>query len=700
MILQTLILHNFRKFKHVTIEFPEGVIGVVGLNGSGKSTIFEAIAWVLYGAVAARTSADIIKRNSAEPSESCRVELTFTFDGSIYNVIREMMGKSLLPSATIYMNGKKVATGAGEATKYMQKLLGMDYKNFYTSIFAKQKELNALSSMNASERRPLILKMLGIDALDDVIKSISSDRKAEESLIETLRISLVDHKGQNKIDQFQTQSNEIDTKKREVSSEIEKIKIKLKDLKNTLLSQQEKTKEKCDLYEKITKIYEQLIELKNRFDQHEKLVKEISLLEQKIQYRFQEIDPLKKKILSLPNLTLELPVLEKRMQELDFHIQEHFKLIEQKKTQKQENTNQIIKIKQKQTDIKILGSQASCPTCERVLGDQYHLLLTKYECELQQKTDGNQSFEKDITLQQENLLRLKREITALKKKKEFLLGQQTEKKTLNATIFTLQKELSKEQSEIQLKQNELRNLGKITFDSEKYVSIKQEVKTAYQEYQRELKQYDEFKDIFNSTRLAIEKKQSMLKVLKNETAAIQERIKELKQMQKSIMKKQKISKELSLLLDTMIAFRSYIISRIRPALSSYASSFFQHLTDGKYQEISLDEQYNMLLFDEGKSYAIERFSGGEIDLANLCIRLAISEVITERAQGAFQLMILDEIFGSQDAIRQQNIMESLYQLSSKFHQIFLITHVEDVKHHMHYVLQVDESNGISTVQTL
>ena len=49
MILKTLTLRNFRRFKNSTIEFPDGVIGVIGLNGAGKSTIFEAIAWVLYG---------------------------------------------------------------------------------------------------------------------------------------------------------------------------------------------------------------------------------------------------------------------------------------------------------------------------------------------------------------------------------------------------------------------------------------------------------------------------------------------------------------------------------------------------------------------------------------------------------------------------------------------------------------------------
>jgi exonuclease SbcC len=87
------------------------------------------------------------------------------------------------------------------------------------------------------------------------------------------------------------------------------------------------------------------------------------------------------------------------------------------------------------------------------------------------------------------------------------------------------------------------------------------------------------------------------------------------------------------------------------------------------------------------------------DLANLCLRLAISEVITERAGGLFNFIILDEIFGSQDMIRRQNIMKALNSLSSKFRQIFLITHIEDIKNHMENIILVSENeSGISTVK--
>ena len=83
----------------------------------------------------------------------------------------------------------------------------------------------------------------------------------------------------------------------------------------------------------------------------------------------------------------------------------------------------------------------------------------------------------------------------------------------------------------------------------------------------------------------------------------------------------------------------------------------------------------------------------------MCLRLAISEVITERVGGVFNFIILDEIFGSQDKIRRQNIMKSLNTLSSKFRQIFLITHIDDVKNDMENIIQVFENeNGISLIK--
>ena len=115
---------------------------------------------------------------------------------------------------------------------------------------------------------------------------------------------------------------------------------------------------------------------------------------------------------------------------------------------------------------------------------------------------------------------------------------------------------------------------------------------------------------------------------------------------------------------------------------------------------TLDENYDILIYDRGNLYGIERFSGGEEDLANLCLRLAISETITGQAGRLFNFIILDEIFGSQDNIRRQNIMKALSNLSSKFRQIFLITHIDDIKNYMENVIIINETEDNISIAKL
>ncbi len=140
-------------------------------------------------------------------------------------------------------------------------------------------------------------------------------------------------------------------------------------------------------------------------------------------------------------------------------------------------------------------------------------------------------------------------------------------------------------------------------------------------------------------------------------------------------------------------FRKHLIGRIRPLLSQKASDFLVQVTDGKYSAMELNEDYDILIYDEGEKFLIDRFSGGEKDLANLCLRLAISQLITESRGSGLGFIILDEVFGSQDAERKNNILKALGKLSNQFHQIFLITHVDDIKDQVEYALSIKEDEA-------
>ena len=699
MILKTLTLKNYRKFRDAVIDFPDGVTGIIGLNGVGKSTIFEALAWVLYGSVAARTPADQIKRDGAENKDSCRVELNFIFEGDKYRVIREMSGKNLTPSATAAVNSKIVAIGAGAVSKFVQNTLGMDFKSFFTSIFAKQKELNTLSSMNASERRPLILKMLGIDNLDDIIKEINSDKRNKILFIEKLTLDLFDNNGKDKIENFKNVIKNLEINKKKTILSINQIKEKIQKSKKYLEIQKIDYDGNKKEYEKINNYNEKLVGRKTLYEHKKKLQEEILKLKNKTKERQKTINKLYDKLTDLKNISSEINNVKTKINEIEKKKYNIIKKIEQNKTILKSIKSDFKEMDSKGDRIKKMGPNANCPTCDRILGNQYNKLLEKFDKEKLKKKKETESFSKEIKTEQLEYDKTSREGLALKKKIDYLQKQQREREKIDTTIKITSEELKIEKIDLKNKYKQLIKIGDVEFDLKEYESVKRKVKKFYNKYQNSLDELGKKKDNLADTKLLLEKEQGKKKLAIHEIKNLNEKIKELIESKKRIKKEKTKVQYIKMLSDIMSSFRTNLISRIKPALSSYASDFFSQLTDEKYQGIELDEQYNLMVYDGGIPYNIERFSGGEEDLANLCLRLAISEVITERAGGLFNFIILDEIFGSQDMIRQQNIMKALNGLSSKFRQILLITHIEDIKNHVENIILVNETeNNISSIK--
>jgi len=137
--------------------------------------------------------------------------------------------------------------------------------------------------------------------------------------------------------------------------------------------------------------------------------------------------------------------------------------------------------------------------------------------------------------------------------------------------------------------------------------------------------------------------------------------------------------------------------QLRPEIGEIASGFLADLTENRYDELELDDSYNLTVLEDGVPKPV--ISGGEEDIANLCLRLAISQMIAERAGQSFSLLILDEVFGSLDESRRQNVIELLRGLHDRFEQVIIITHIEHVREGLDRVISVryDEETGSSVV---
>jgi DNA repair protein SbcC/Rad50 len=143
--------------------------------------------------------------------------------------------------------------------------------------------------------------------------------------------------------------------------------------------------------------------------------------------------------------------------------------------------------------------------------------------------------------------------------------------------------------------------------------------------------------------------------------------------------------------------RAELNARVRPELSDLASAFLADITGGRYTALEIDENYNVLVLDEGEEKPV--ISGGEEDVANLVLRLAISQMIAERAGHPLSVLILDEVFASLDADRRDNVVQLLYGLTTRFEQVILISHIEAIRDGLDHVVDCafDERTGSSRV---
>ena len=164
-----------------------------------------------------------------------------------------------------------------------------------------------------------------------------------------------------------------------------------------------------------------------------------------------------------------------------------------------------------------------------------------------------------------------------------------------------------------------------------------------------------------------------------------------------VTKKQERQTELKLLEEIFEACRQHLTERIRPTLAAKAGALLAGTTGGRYTQVELDEDYNVKVLDGGEMRLLKRFSGGETDLINLCLRIAISQIVAARGSGRVNLLVLDEVFGSQDSQRKDAILQGLRSLAGEFQQVFVITHDEYLKDRMEGVFSVSRPDGLQSV---
>ena len=788
MILTSLHMENYKKYQDETLEFVEGLTGIIGRNGSGKSTIFDAITFALYGDV--RGEKQTIRNAKAGVKDTVSVTLVFEIDGSTYKVVREMRGKTLVAKANLYDgNDDLLSEGSREVTKHITKLVGMNEEAFMHTVFASQKELTALSGLRNEDRKKIIRKLLGLEKIDKIeqeirtkltdlnrdirsfseillseaeVKELEEEKEAKSKEVDTLR------KEVEKIDKsFDAKSKEVDTLNKTLKSLQEQKDAYTKlgsDLTvmqtkcDNLVKNEKEKKEKIDelkvkavTYEKEKPLLTEYKALENSINalQKEQVKNErkkaLDKEQEELRVQYETVkaqrNVLIKKIEAKPQLLKEIEEQNKLLGSIKEKLKE---IVSQENTLNKEmaSSQGLIKDTNKKVkQIEDIGKDSNCPTCTRPLLEEYDNVIAslkdsitklhgdeivKREANLKKVLEEKQKEEEAKNKVEQTLQKLSGDMRLLEanekelvlKEDEFIkvrdkgITNKQELETLKEVKYdekTHKVEIAK-RDKLKPKYEELLGVEKLIAQIPTLESELKTIETSIIQSKESIKKqekaivghsYDEKEHLKQKeldTKVANEK-DYLAKALSDERVKLKGVEGDINTLTSKLSRNEEQKKKLQTKLDNkndydklkafMGEFKNKINSQISPRISQLASEMYGTITRGKYQHIEVNNEFDFFIYDDGVKYPIERFSGGEIDLANLVLRIAISKTLSELSgSGGVGFLAFDEVFGSQDEERRFEIMEAFHTIKEQYRQIFLISHESEIKEMFERVIEL------------
>lgn len=795
MRVSYLELRNYRRFRNLKLEFPDGIIGILGLNGAGKSTVIEGMAWALFGneQEVVRTSRESIRRAGAGPRDNVAAVLEFDMEGVEYRIEREMGGRSLTMKATLTTRDGTMADGDRAVRIAVQKLLGMDHKSFFTSVFARQKELNELQDFPASERKKVVLRMLRIDGIDSAIKLVREDRKSVSQQIQGAEGMLLDGDGKDReavttermkalseavkaaelaLSQAQktreSRIRELDKvreKRNSLAKDFEAFKTADAELRATRRSMAEMREREAKIVSKMREIEEALAKMpelekadkewqetrekKDSLDEEKARFDRRNILSENVAGIEKELDGLKRRLEALRRDASQTKDIQDRIESISAMKKEAESdraglsdKIAEMRARIEERASRLNKERARLEDIRRAGKEGACPTCERTLEEAYDILVAKLE-------RGLQDAEKEATDDMAKMKTAQADLEACGKRLEALdkkhrHSEELMAKARDAEVATkaLMDEVARTSAKLEDRAKEIGKIGELRFSPEEHRRVREAFDKLALKHEQFLRLQEKTGQLANARRELEELRESVAKRASEEAALadlvselapkkeaydkamrdFEERndeanaaaeavadarvgrdrvsadidssrreLDELRQLKERIKSQRDSLEELSHLEDVFVDFKDHLIGRISPTLSEITSGMMDMMTDGKYDRVELDEDYQISIDDDGELHPLSRFSGGESDIANLSLRLAISRMIAERTgTNQVNLLVLDEIFGSLDPTRKRSVMMALSALATQFRQVMLITHVDDMKDLMAHIIKVEE----------
>lgn len=322
----------------VEIPFTElgenGIYLITGDTGAGKTTIFDAISFALYGEASGEYRKDkaALRSDFADKKDKTYVILEFMCRGEIYRIKRSPKTNDHNSEIELTLPNGKVYTKEKEVNSEIEKLIGLNKKQFSQIVMIAQGEFQKLLNAKTEDRGEIFRNIFSTQNLqifqaklyDNFIKRKNNFEELKNSLLqyseqilssdnEKLSAEILNLKNSKNIyntniflEELQNQTKKDETNKKFIEKEKKSIKKELEKL-NQKFGNAQNIENTCNEIQKLetvvipkleldyNEIKNKFIQYENKKSQNEKLVVEIAKLEKDLS-KYETLQKLSKEL--------------------------------------------------------------------------------------------------------------------------------------------------------------------------------------------------------------------------------------------------------------------------------------------------------------------------------------------------------------------------------------------------------------------
>lgn len=707
MRLRKLEIKDMFPFGHAKIDLSKFDLALIvgdndeegkDSNGSGKSFIFDLIAYALFGRIMRKIP---VEKHVRYGTTQGKVILSFELDGTLYRIRRYRGANNALEFHSKHNGEMKDLTSKTptQTQGIIEEVIGMDFDTFRAVTYFGQKDISVFADGTSKERLAIIGKLLRLEILDGAAK-IARDRLREV---------------EGSVSRIQSLRDRVEAELDKIDPDACRIEIKNADANLEMLDGQLRSTEAKR--EKLSKLNTLISEIEEISEEHNTLKREWGRERDKLGDRIKELNTCAE---GLPALVQKIVALTETIKPLDSMKADKEELEGKVSTASQRFSTakgrRDALESERETILKVLDLEGSaCPTCgrkvDKVAAQAVRARAEEIDAEAVTYSDKMKTIRGRMSEGAKAVLALKQEIDKLEIKKNSLTRLKIERESAKGA-----------DGQIAQIKGDIEERGKVYRDkSEKLTKRKKEIRVEIKTWG--ISEGMSVRAYVNSEGTALkterEKIDAEIRLLTETRATYVERLGQVSNLSEELELYDDQLAELSttfrtnaywsegfpriklLIVDSFIPEFEHAVNGYLAKMAPQVQVRFETLVPKKGRDAGYMEKFEIFIRDihTGRESPWDAWSGGEKKRVALALYLGLNAVASTAIESKIGFLLLDEVLADLDQTGRELTLDLLEEERRGQRTIFLISHLPGIQNKFEDVITVVKRGGIATVRS-